>query len=206
MIASNSSAVGVEPVEHRVGAQLRQAASALGAGGHSAHVRAAELCELHGEASHAAAGTRHEHAQPEHLADYVQRAQSGEAGDGQRRGLLVGDARGQLGQRLSCPLRPSPPTRRAARRPRHVRPSHGPLPSGAWAATVPARSHPVSSPAAMSASRRTSPRLSEKALTRTSAWPGSGRGSGASPSARFPGSPGAASSARIKRCRRAPRG
>ena len=59
-------------------------------------------------------------------------------------------------------------------------PAGGPEPSAAGCSTTPATSQPVTVPGGSSGSRRTSPRLRENAVTRTSAWEGSGCGSGTS--------------------------
>ena len=124
--------LGRELVDDLVGAEVGEAAGALGAGRDGGDVGAADVGELDGEAPDAAAGAGHQHAPGDRGAADVEGQQGGDAGDGQRRGLgeahLVGqdgDARAS-GTAASCAHALSwSATTRA--------PSGGPLPSAAGA-------------------------------------------------------------------------
>ena len=178
--------LGRELVDDLVGAEVGEAAGALGAGRDGGHVGAADVGELHGEAADAAARAGDQHAPRDRGAADVEGQQGGDPGDRERRGLreahLVGQDRDGVasGRRRAAPTpgcggprRGLPRAARCRRRPARR--------------TVPARSQPVRLPGGLLASALTSPRFSEIASTATSASLGSGSGSGASASS-TPGS------------------
>ena len=178
--------LGRELVEDLVGAELGEAAGALGAGRDGGDVGAAEVGELDGEAADAAAGAGDQHAPADRVAADVEREQRGDAGDGERRGLGEADRVGQrparacgrdggelgprpvvAGRRRGCP--------RAARcrRRRRARPP-GEVPAGEL-------------PGRLAGQRLDLAAVERDAWTATSASLGSGSGSGASVSS-TPGS------------------
>ena len=175
-----------ELVDDLVGAELGEAAGALGAGRDGGDVRAADVGELDGEAPDAAARAGHQHAPRDRVAADVEGQQRGDAGHGQRRRLGEADPVGQHGERMRGDrgeLRP----RLVVERRRRGRPRAGRCRRPPARRTVPARSQPVREPGGLPASPRTSPRLSEMASTAMRASLGSGSGSGASASS-TPGS------------------
>ena len=105
------------------GAELAQPAGALGVARHRGDARARARGELHREAPDPAAGAGHEHALAEHEAADLQRAQRGDAGDRQRRGLREAHAVGQLGEVRRRHRDALAPTRRCARSRRRARPA-----------------------------------------------------------------------------------
>ena len=107
------------------GAELAQPGGALGVARDGDDARARARGELHGEAADAAAGAGHEHALAEHEAADLQRAQRGDAGDRQRRGLREAHARRAARRGFACRPRRPRPTRRCARSPRRARPAAG---------------------------------------------------------------------------------
>jgi hypothetical protein len=78
----------------------------------------------------------------------------------------------------------------SGRKPTTRAPTLGPVPSDAARSTVPARSQPGRQPAGAMVDRRTSPRFSEIARTRTTASSRSGVGAGTGPRTRRPGAAG----------------
>ena len=101
--------LGRELVDDLVGAEVGEAAGALGAGRDGGHVGAADVGELHGEAPDAAARAGDEHAPRDRVAADVEGQQGGDPGDGERRGLreahLVGQDRHRV-RRHGGELRP----------------------------------------------------------------------------------------------------
>ena len=87
--------LGRELVDDLVGAEVGEAAGALGTGRDGGHVGAADVGELHGEAPDAAARAGDQHAPRDRVAADVEGQQGGDPGDGERRGLREADLVGQ---------------------------------------------------------------------------------------------------------------
>lgn len=179
--------VGAERVERR---RLRRVADERG------DVCLAERGELDREAADPAVGSRDQDAPSERQAADLQGQQRREPRDGESGRLREGDGVGQgasasVGTAARCAQAPgfTRPTTRV--------PAGGPEPSAAGCSTTPATSQPVTAPGSIVASRLDSPRLSEKALTVTSASGGSGAGSGTSVSATCGGSAAAVSASMV---------